>query len=298
VSDVPVSIIQAAVAVCERHGIPRATLLGAPSVEEAALRHGRRVPWPAFCEFNDRVELAWKKRGGLAQFGRAYADNAPAELTSIARALIPPGRFLRLMFGLGTWAHPGVEIEVTDRGPDELELRIHLDPRLRDSPSFFRICGATMASATLLIGLPPTPYKVELQAHQARYVFSVPPSKTLFARAHAAVDQRTTAMLDRIEELQSEIRELLGTRPRNPSTAERRLTELRDDWGLTPRQCEVLRLISRGSSNREISSALGLAERTVEIHVTDLLRKSGLDGRARLIAAFWSGAPSSIPSER
>lgn len=291
-SDVPVSIIQSAVAVCERHGIPRATLLGAPSVEEAELRHRRRVPWPAFCEFNDRVERAWKSRGGLGQFGRAYTENAPLELASIARALIPPGRFLRLVFALGTWAHPYVTTKIDEARPGELELRLLLDPALRDSPSFFRICGATMGAATMLIGLPPTPYELEIAPHQARYVFTVPASKTLFARVHAAVDHRTAAMLSRIEELQNEVRELLADRSRSGSSLEVRVSELRDAWGLSPRQCEVLRLLSGGATNREISKALGVAERTVEIHVTELLRKSGLDGRARLIAAFWSGAPS------
>jgi DNA-binding CsgD family transcriptional regulator len=59
-------------------------------------------------------------------------------------------------------------------------------------------------------------------------------------------------------------------------------------WDLTDRQRQVLALLVRGKSNKEIASELSCAERTVEIHVTHLLRKSGAASRAMITAKFWT----------
>jgi two-component system nitrate/nitrite response regulator NarL len=51
--------------------------------------------------------------------------------------------------------------------------------------------------------------------------------------------------------------------------------------GLSPREREIVRLISRGASNKEIGRELGIAETTVKIHVQHLLRKLGLTSRVQ-----------------
>jgi non-specific serine/threonine protein kinase len=56
--------------------------------------------------------------------------------------------------------------------------------------------------------------------------------------------------------------------------------------GLTPRETEVLRLLADGLSNRAISDALSISERTVENHVVHILAKLGLDSRTA--AATWA----------
>lgn len=48
---------------------------------------------------------------------------------------------------------------------------------------------------------------------------------------------------------------------------------------LTARESEVLALIARGMSNRQIASALALGQRTVESHVSSVLGKLGLGSR-------------------
>lgn len=55
---------------------------------------------------------------------------------------------------------------------------------------------------------------------------------------------------------------------------------------LTEREREVLRLIALGKANKEIAFALGIAERTVEFHVSNLLDKLGLT--SRIEAALWA----------
>lgn len=59
--------------------------------------------------------------------------------------------------------------------------------------------------------------------------------------------------------------------------------------GLTPRQVEVLVALVDGRTNKEIAAALGIQEKTVELHVTAILRKTGAEKRSELITAFWNG---------
>lgn len=55
---------------------------------------------------------------------------------------------------------------------------------------------------------------------------------------------------------------------------------------LSGREEDVLKLIAAGKMNKEISRALGLAERTVEFHVSNLFRK--LQVTSRTEAAVWA----------
>jgi DNA-binding NarL/FixJ family response regulator len=48
----------------------------------------------------------------------------------------------------------------------------------------------------------------------------------------------------------------------------------------------VALLVARGLSNRDIAAALFVSPRTVEHHVSSVLRKRGLRSRTQLAAAF------------
>jgi two-component system nitrate/nitrite response regulator NarL len=50
---------------------------------------------------------------------------------------------------------------------------------------------------------------------------------------------------------------------------------------LSPREQEILALIARGASNKEIGRALDIAETTVKIHVQHILRKLNLSSRVK-----------------
>lgn len=52
---------------------------------------------------------------------------------------------------------------------------------------------------------------------------------------------------------------------------------------LSTRELEVLRLISQGKSNKEIASALGIAEGTVKVHATHIFAKLGALDRMQAI---------------
>jgi DNA-binding NarL/FixJ family response regulator len=52
---------------------------------------------------------------------------------------------------------------------------------------------------------------------------------------------------------------------------------------LTPREEEVVRLVAEANTNREIAGALGLAEKTVENHRANAMRKLGMRDRVELV---------------
>jgi ATP/maltotriose-dependent transcriptional regulator MalT len=53
---------------------------------------------------------------------------------------------------------------------------------------------------------------------------------------------------------------------------------------LTPRELDVLRLVARGLSDKQIAAALGLSEHTVHRHIANVLAKMGLPSRAAAVA--------------
>ena len=52
---------------------------------------------------------------------------------------------------------------------------------------------------------------------------------------------------------------------------------------LTQREVDVLRLLARGNTNRQIAELLGLSTRTVESHRANLMGKLGLSSRVELV---------------
>ena len=55
-------------------------------------------------------------------------------------------------------------------------------------------------------------------------------------------------------------------------------------WQLTDRQTEVLALIAQGKTNKQIASSLDIATRTVEVHVSELLKRADAANRTELLA--------------
>lgn len=73
---------------------------------------------------------------------------------------------------------------------------------------------------------------------------------------------------------------LVVVRPATPLLPDE--TELRDRYGLTPRQAEVALLLARGRSNREIAGRLGISRHTARHHAQRVLEKTGAGSRKAL----------------
>ncbi|MEO7369857.1 MAG: response regulator transcription factor, partial [Ilumatobacteraceae bacterium] len=57
-----------------------------------------------------------------------------------------------------------------------------------------------------------------------------------------------------------------------------------DHFGLTPREAEVLSLVTAGQTNREIGTRLYVSEKTAGVHVSNILRKLGVTSRIEAAA--------------
>jgi two-component system, NarL family, response regulator LiaR len=74
----------------------------------------------------------------------------------------------------------------------------------------------------------------------------------------------------------------------HPAVAARLMEEVASSGGreapdsLTPREREVVGLIARGLSNKRIALELGISEKTVKTHVSNILGKLGLTDRTQV----------------
>lgn len=67
------------------------------------------------------------------------------------------------------------------------------------------------------------------------------------------------------------------------SEHEDKRTQHTNNYGLTPRQMEVLRHLCAGMSNKEIASTIGLAEGTVKIHVAAVYQTLNVNSRVEAV---------------
>jgi FixJ family two-component response regulator len=130
---------------------------------------------------------------------------------------------------------------------------------------------------------------LELQEAMAK---SANPLPVVFLSAQGDIPTTVQAMrrgaedfltkLSRKEKLLDAVRRALarGAQERN---ARERLRELRGRFdALTPRELEVLEQVVRGRMNKQIADDLGINERTVKLHRTNLTRTLGVQSVAEL----------------
>jgi two-component system NarL family response regulator len=83
------------------------------------------------------------------------------------------------------------------------------------------------------------------------------------------------------EELTEAIRTVHAGQRRIPAAVAERLAERMTGEELTGRERQVLELIVRGNSNKEIGAALSISEATVKSHINSLLSKLGVADRTQ-----------------
>jgi DNA-binding NarL/FixJ family response regulator len=114
-----------------------------------------------------------------------------------------------------------------------------------------------------------------LRAGAAGYLLKDLPAPSLAQAIHAA--HRRVYQLD-----PSVVRKMIAavTKPSSPPTPTTSPT--RTDTDLSEREIDVVRLIARGATNREIAEALIISEGTVKNHISNILSRLGLRDRTQV----------------
>lgn len=85
------------------------------------------------------------------------------------------------------------------------------------------------------------------------------------------------------EELETAIRTVHAGSRHIPAAIAMRLAERMASSDLTTREMEVLELIVRGQSNKEIGASLTISEATVKSHINNILSKLGVADRTQAV---------------
>ena len=85
------------------------------------------------------------------------------------------------------------------------------------------------------------------------------------------------------EELETAIRTVHAGSRHIPAAIAMRLAERMASSDLTSREMEVLELIVRGQSNKEIGASLTISEATVKSHINNILSKLGVTDRTQAV---------------
>lgn len=86
------------------------------------------------------------------------------------------------------------------------------------------------------------------------------------------------------EELIEAVRQVHRGERHLPQAVASRLADRLIRPSLTPRELDVLRLVSRGRSNKEMASAMFVSEETVKTHMKSLFQKLGVHDRAEAVS--------------
>ena len=86
------------------------------------------------------------------------------------------------------------------------------------------------------------------------------------------------------EELVAAVRQIHEGERYLPQAIASRLADRLIRPSLTPRELDVLRLVSRGRTNKEMASAMFISEDTVKTHMKSLFQKLGVHDRAEAVS--------------
>ena len=272
----------ALVRLLERGHFPTAPAFDGLSYGVDDLKSRTRVPWDDYVTMCNNLQRIVGNDDDLIDLVEAEYHQVLPELRALAGALIEPKVFTRFVLEvLDPLVWPAVHFECTDLGGNDMRLQMRVRPGAKPNPGVFVCTIGALRGFTRHLDLPPVKIlRSELSGDYAMFEFRLPESRTLVHRARrlsrAVISRVTLNMV------------LGGSEP--PDPLEARLDEVTVGWDLSRRQTDVLKELVQGHSNKEIAQTLDCAENTVELHVTQLFRKSKATSRGQLIARFWQEA--------
>ncbi|MFI8293975.1 response regulator [Streptomyces sp. NPDC085614] len=181
-------------------------------------------------------------------------------------------------------AAPGFDVlGEASGGVEAVELALRLDPdvvlmdlRMPGGNGVDAIAALTDRGARARV-LVLTTYDTDtdtlpaIEAGATGYLLKDAPREELFAAVRAAAEGRTVL---------------------SPAVASRLISRVRTpvapvDGTLSGREREVLELVAKGTSNREIAAELFISEATVKTHLTHIYGKLGVKDRAAAVASAY-----------
>ncbi|APR81927.1 Transcriptional regulator, LuxR family protein [Minicystis rosea] len=282
------------VEVIARAGLPTEPLFEGLAFDAHGLRRRQRVAWDDYAVIVERMEeIAGGGRALEELFARSLHATVP-ELRAAAGALLSPKALsVFILDVLHPLAFPAVDFRLEDLEPDRVRCTARLRPGAHPCAAWFRVNVGATRGIPRLLDLPEAVVTADVGADFGVYDVRLPPSRTLAARAERVALSAVTRVTGQLvlgvrEDMPLSFDDTPATRPPEDADLAARVDSAGSAWDLTARQLRVLALLVRGDANKEIAQTLACAENTVELHVTQLLRKSGTPTRAKLIAKFWS----------
>jgi DNA-binding CsgD family transcriptional regulator len=267
--------------------------------EASTLAAARWVHWDDYCTMLERLEQAC---GGADAIEQLLAKHvAFNEVKALAGAFLSPTQLYAFIFRvLDPICFPCIDFGYRDLGDGRLQIDAEVRPHLRGCMALMRGSVGAIRAVPTHLGLPLADVEAELGPHCSHYFVRPPASQTILARARRRSRAALDSMTALLSEIMSERLETFVAAPeltiaRGPVGPTEALRGIRTIYGLSDRQFEVLQEIVAGCGNKEIGHRLGCAESTVELHVTALLRKLGVQSRTQLIAKCWSDLRTQEP---
>jgi DNA-binding CsgD family transcriptional regulator len=283
----------AAVDVARRANLAMSEIFNRLPYDEAGLGRMRRISWDDYATIYDCIHALVGSDDHLDDLTESTYHTVFQEVRRLARAVIEPKPFVRFMNDvIGPFWNHAADFRSEDLGPDRVRLITKLRPGARGCWTFFRATVGAWRGSTRHLDLPPSEVThYEITPDYGIYELRLPRSRTPKMLASCGLHASRAlvrAAPARLIMGADEDGNLIRVNIEVGDALSERLDIVTIEWGLTRRQVAVLKLVVRGEANKEVAQALGCAENTVELHVTQLLRKANVSTRTRLIALFWS----------
>jgi DNA-binding CsgD family transcriptional regulator len=286
--------LKAGLDMARRAGFAIAPLLEGMDFNAESVQRLKWVSWNDYCTVCERFESQAGSADAAQRIIEESFDQSIPELRAVAAAIISPKALYQIIYEvIDPIFFPPVEFTYRDCGPDHIRIVDRIRPEFRPCLAYHRMSIGGVRGLTHHLDLPSARVEAELGARETTYDVRLPPSRTIGARvarsSRLALDRALGRVFLRHESGGTALDTALGDlaeddRPAHIEAAARTLA-------LTRRQAQVLAHLVRGLANKEIAHALDCAEVTVELHVTQILRKAGVASRAQLIASLLSAPP-------
>lgn len=277
-------MVWAAIDLAELGGLPTEHLFQSLPFDAVSVRRLKRVAWDDYCVL---VENIGRLSGdGLEDLLEAGYHQVFPEIRAVVGAVIDSKPLYRLIFSIANpIVFPAIEHRIEDLGGREVRITLRLRPGARPCETYFRGSIGGIRGMTRHLDLPPAMVVHDIGPEHGTYDVTLPASRTLATRIRSAATVAIRTVLG-INEDGSPVRASFGDVPADPIDA--RVASAVVTWKLTPRQTEVLHHLAHDESYETIARALGCTQHVIEVHVEQLLRKTGAASRMELIDRLWS----------